>query len=200
MYSKITLYFSLLVLFTSCLSHDEIITKQDADLTRLSELNTEQISNMGGKTVKKTIFMEGQTETHTLTADSLFIKGEFTKIADLDLKKVFLNGEYDKSTVGQTITYKHQDKTTTGPIELNIEKDENGKIIGHRIKYYSSNYLFDSAFEFYIQSKNSSVTSYHIDAYQKLIGMDASEYSIEGVVLDWDNIDIVNHQSKLGLW
>lgn len=180
--SKI-IYFFLSLSFASCLSHDDIISRQDEDLSNLIELNSDQINHLIGQTIKKTIVIDDHTETTTLKADSAFAKKEFSKIIALDIKKVFLNGEYDKSVLGQTITYRHKEKSTTGPIELHIEKDNNRIIINYSLKYQSSNYLFNSAFEFQIESKNSQITSYSIDAYQKLIGMDASKYNIRGQVL-----------------
>jgi len=180
MHIKKTIYFLLLVLLTSCLSHDEIVNKQDSDLTSLSELSTKHMKSLLGRTIKKTISIDNQTETSTLEVDSSFIKSEFTKTVDLDIEKVFLNGEYEKSVSDLITTYKHRNEKTTAPIQLDIIKDTNGTIVSHRIKYNNSNYLFDSEFDFLVQSKNSTIVSYRIDAYQKLIGMDATKYSIEG--------------------
>lgn len=183
MYFKNYLYSSLLIVLTSCLSHDEIVVRQDQDLIELSKFNTQLQTNIIGKSVKKTIAIDGESEISILKADSLFMKNEFNKITNLDFEKIFLNGEYEKSISNDLITYKHMQKATSGPVELIIEKDDNNNTISQKIKYYTSNYLFESSFDFFVRSKESSIQSYSIEARQKLIGMDATEYSIKGEVL-----------------
>ena len=100
MQGKNILYFSVFVLLSSCLSTDDIIVKQDADLTQLAQLNVTLRENLTGRKVKKTITIDGELETKVIDIDSVFIQKEFSKFANIDIEKVFLNGEYLKSVSG----------------------------------------------------------------------------------------------------
>lgn len=180
---KYILTFSTLLLLVSCLSNQEVVTRQDSDLSELAELNTTFQKSIAGQKVEKTITTNGEKETNIIEIDSLFIKNEFAKFSSLDIEKVFLNGEYQKSVSGLKTSYLHQEEVTKGPVKLVIEKNHDGNIVGQYVGYNNSNYLFDSSFDVFVKYHQSTITSYSIDVRQKLIGMDPTSYRIEGKIL-----------------
>lgn len=126
----------------------------------------------GGYTLAKTVVLNGQKDTATITdTDSTAIHDLLKPFTDADLNKPSLRDEYDTSSLydpfsgRKSVIYKSKGKQTN-PSEITMELDKNGTIQQVNIHSYTSNMVYEFRQDlFYQHDKNVRMTTYQKIAF-----------------------------------
>ncbi len=181
---SILTFLSLALIFSSCLSPNDIVEKQDEDLVQLEQVLNLQMTKLIGKQVQKSVSIGDESEELTLTIDSLFISKEFKDINGLDITAIFQNGGYIKKSNPTQIAYTRKPSEKSGPLLLEVNKS-NDQIISVTLQSETDNLIYHSSNQFHIDIDpiNSTMVRYDMMNTQKVVGVDQSNYQVAGIIL-----------------
>ncbi|UXP33217.1 hypothetical protein N6H18_04525 [Reichenbachiella agarivorans] len=171
-------------LLFSCLSKDEIVSKDDSQLAHLDSLVTLQSIGLLGERIHKTANINGTTESKAVVADSIFVQGEFKSLFSKKFERVFTNGAYLKTQSNGEYIYTRKDGENSGPLTLRLTFDSSDRLI--RLIYIETkdNYIYQTENKgvFELNPNTGLITNYELSGFQKIIGLDKNEYKVTGVV------------------
>ena len=170
-------------LLTSCQNKENVLSQEDEHLLEIQALFSNQKNNLVGKKLSKTVVVQGESSTQTITMDSVMFSADLTSLENDEISKVFGPASYDKSLDGYTLNYKRREGLKTGPTFMRISKSPEGTIAEVEIAEANDNFLFSSGTIYLFRFENDLLVEYRVRGIQKIIALDATMYTVSGEIL-----------------
>ncbi|PIB36794.1 hypothetical protein BFP72_15985 [Reichenbachiella sp. 5M10] len=185
MKSPLLLFFlTLSVTLPSCLSQEEIVSTDDAQLSLVDSLMALQKEALVGVSIDKKAEINGTQESLHITADSSFLVSEFKLLFSKNFGAVFTNGAYHKTASDQTTTYNRKEGENAGPLQLDLTFDHQGRLASLKIIETRDNYLYQmqNTGRYLFDPITGIIKHYELAGTQKIIGLDPNVYTIRGTL------------------
>lgn len=169
-------------LITSCseLKPDKIgvVTYFDVD-----SLTNHQVEILSSKnfTLNKTVMIDGKSESKSITPDSADWERELRFLRQLNINKPRLIGAYDSLVKSSSVRYIPKFDSEI-PIRYLEVKKENGIVTTLSGKLVEKNDIYETSLEATLQFDESSLSTYSVNGYQKIVLKDSVFYNIRGKI------------------
>lgn len=150
----------------------------------------EQARLLQDKPILKAASIDDAREEKQLKFDSTSWAKELSMFVGMDINKTALVGAFEegKSSAGngQTITYTKKEGAETGVQWIKLEQDGSGNVVAFSGAFEEQNALYQNQRElfatFNVNKGISTISSYRITGYQKILMKDTVNYHIEATI------------------
>lgn len=149
-----------------------------------------QAKLLQGKTIVKAASIDDAKEEKQLKFDSTSWTKELSMFVGMDINKTALVGAFEEGQSstgnGQIITYTKKEGAETGVQWIKLEQDESGNVVAFSGEFEEQNALYQNQRElfatFSVNNGASTISSYRITGYQKILMKDTVNYHIEAAI------------------
>ncbi|MEQ9373571.1 MAG: hypothetical protein RIG68_00190 [Imperialibacter sp.] len=150
-------------------------------------LFTSQADRIVGTSFEKSASIDSLTETKTLKFDSLEWTKELSMFINMDINKAVLVGAFSEEKAnlsnGSSVLYKKKPEVESGVQWMKLEYDSQGNVVAFSGRFEEENALYQNSRElfatFAAQNGVSTLESYSIKGFQKILMKDTVNYQIE---------------------
>ena len=169
----------LILIVTSCQSESTVeSTKRYFDLKGFIEKQI-KVLNTQKPTVQKSIMMSDSAESQSISTIDWSKELELFVQADLNKPAFVQSYQVDSSSMGVKYTLKELEKLPVKYLIIN-RLGEDG--ISIEAMMNSNNYLYETERHLKLSVKNSQLTNYEIDGFQKIVFGDRKMFKINGTI------------------
>jgi len=158
----------------------------------VAELFLSQAKLIKNVSFEKSASIDSLTETKTLKFDSLEWTKELSMFINMDINKAVLVGAFSEektnSSDGSSVLYKKKPEVESGVQWMKLDYDSQGNVVAFSGRFEEENALYQNSRElsatFATQNGMSTLESYSIRGFQKILMKDTVNYQIEAKALN----------------
>lgn len=177
---RLILLFGCLIVLSSCIEKPQARTQ---NYFRLREFILQQIALAEKQdwTIQKKVKLN-EKEGKELESNPSW-EDEWEMFIQADINKPAFQNSYTIDTVGNRIIYAAKAEENLEIKEIVVELDDLNEPINIFIKTENKNILFHTKRNLSIELKDHQIANYEIRGYQKIILLNATEYSVSGEII-----------------
>ena len=158
----------------------------------VAELFLSQAILIKNVSFEKSASIDSLIETKTLKFDSLEWTKELSMFINMDINKAVLVGAFSEektnSSDGSSVLYKKKPEVESGVQWMKLDYDSQGNVVAFSGRFEEENALYQNSRElsatFATQNGMSTLESYSIRGFQKILMKDTVNYQIEAKALN----------------
>ncbi|WP_416867906.1 MAG: hypothetical protein ACMVP2_12300 [Imperialibacter sp.] len=158
----------------------------------VAELFLSQAKLIKNVSFEKSASIDSLIETKTLKFDSLEWTKELSMFINMDINKAVLVGAFSEektnSSDGSSVLYKKKPEVESGVQWMKLDYDSQGNVVAFSGRFEEENALYQNSRElsatFATQNGMSTLESYSIRGFQKILMKDTVNYQIEAKALN----------------